>query len=544
MRSLRWRRTILVGVVAAATVAMGLTAGPDASVEAMETSPATATPAAEVEAPVPTIDWRRCPGGGRLRCARVPVPLDYDDPTGPTIKLSLLKRPASQPTERIGTLFVNPGGPGGSAADFAAYVGGFLGAEVRQRFDIVGIDPRGIGGSAPVRCQAPGQPPPFPRQAFPYTKKQIEVWLRFDRYYRHLCREGGNRILDHMSTADTARDMDLIRQALGEAQLSFYGISYGSYLGATYAAMFPDRIRAMVVDGVLDPVAWSTGRGDAAKTLPIETRIRSGVGAWESLTAAFAECDRVGKERCPLAGDSASKWLRIVHRLKRGPVKVDGYRLTYQSLVGSALGALYDDSGVRFLMRYIKRTHRDMFGSRSVRQRTDASAALDRLRRLTESFPLPGPYGASHGKAFPDYHGVACADSLNPSDPRAWIAAGKLADRWGPWFSRLWTWLSSACARWPGSKADTYFGPWAVETSAPVLVIGNTHDPSTPIHGARVLNTKLEGSRLLILDGWGHGGLGTGDCVTSAMERYLVDVVLPPTGKVCRPDRQLFPVPR
>jgi pimeloyl-ACP methyl ester carboxylesterase len=531
------RRTILSTVVATATVAMGLAATSGSSVGA--TSGTSARPAAEVEAPVPAIDWNPCRWDDAMRCARVPVPLDYDDPTGPTIKLSLLKNPANRRAQRIGTLFVNPGGPGGSATDFASYVGRVLGPRVRQRFDVIGIDPRGIGGSAPVRCRLPGQPPPSPRTAFPYTAKQIEKWLRFDRYYRKLCREGGNPILDHMSTADTARDMDLIRQALGEERLSYYGISYGSYLGATYAAMFPDRIRAMVVDGVLDPVAWSTGRGNAAKTLPIETRIRSGVGAWESLTSAFAECDRVGKQRCPLAGDAASKWLRIVHRLKRGPVKIDGYRLTYPNWVSSALGPLYDPSGVRYLMRYIKATYREMFGSRSARQQTDSYTALVRLRRVVDGFPLPGPYG--HGVAFPTYHGVACADSLNPSDPRAWIAAGKKADRWGPWFSRLWTWLSSPCARWPGSKADTYFGPWAVETSAPVLVVGNSHDPSTPIHGARVLNTKLEGSRLLLMDGWGHGALFISGCATSKMERYLVDVALPAAGTVCRPDKQLFP---
>jgi pimeloyl-ACP methyl ester carboxylesterase len=532
----RWRRMILPGVVTTATVAAGL------SVVTGSSAGATAAPApvaAEVDAPVPTIDWRRCPGGGGLQCARVLVPLDYDDPTGPTTKLRLLKNPANRPADRIGTLFVNPGGPGGSAADFASYAGAYLGASVRQRFDIVGIDPRGVGGSTPVRCRAPGQPPPYPAQAFPYTKKQIEVRLRFDRYLRRLCATGANPILDHMTTADTARDMDLIRQALGETQLSYYGISYGSYLGATYAAMFPDRIRAMIVDGVLDPVAWSTGRGDAAKTLPFSTRLRSGVGAWESLTSAFAECDRVGKKRCPLAGDAASKWLRIVHRLKRGPVKIDGQRLTYPNWVGIALGALYDRSIYRPLMRFIKTIHREMFGSRTVGARTDFGAAREQLRRAVERVRFPGPYG--YGTEYPAFNGVSCADSLNPRNPRAWIAAGKKADREGPWFGRFWTWASSPCARWPGSKADGFRGPWAVDTSAPVLVIGNSHDPATPITGARVLNTKLDGSRLLIMDGWGHGAIGTSDCVTSKMSRYLVGGALPPSGTVCRPNKKLFP---
>jgi pimeloyl-ACP methyl ester carboxylesterase len=540
VRRLRRRSVIMSTIVAGATVAMGLTVSTGASAGA----PTRAAPAAdsEVEAPIPTIDWQPCRWDDSLECARVAVPLDYDDPDGDTIKLRILKRPAGHPAERIGTLFVNPGGPGGSAADFAPYAAHALGDEVAQRFDVVGIDPRGVGGSTQVKCKNSQSAPAYPRVAFPFTPKQVKVWLRYDRYYRNVCATGANPIIDHMSTADTARDMDLIRQALGEDQLSYYGISYGTYLGATYAAMFPDHIRAMIVDGVLDPVAWSTGRGDAAATLPFSTRLRSGVGAWEALTSAFAECDRVGKERCPLAGDAASKWLRIVHRLKHGPVKLDGYWLNYSNLVGDALGPMYSRSGYRYLMRYIKATYVDMFGAQSARRATDSHAALVDLRRAVDRFPVPGPYGSpAYGVEFPSFHGVACSDSRNPANPRAWVAAGKRADRQGPWFSRLWTWASSACAKWPGSKADAFFGPWSVETSAPVLVIGNSHDPATPITGARVLNTKLEGSRLLIMNGWGHGAFGTSACATSKMERYLVDVTLPASGTVCQPNKQLYP---
>jgi pimeloyl-ACP methyl ester carboxylesterase len=536
------RRPLIACAAATATVAVGLTVTTGPSTGA--TNRSTAEPATEVEAPIPTIRWTGCgavPVARGMSCARPEVPLDYDDPTGPTIKLWMAKRSADLPDERIGTLFVNPGGPGGSSADFVGYAAQSLGKEVRQRFDIVGIDPRGVGGSAQVICRNDQQPPPYPQQAFPYTAQQTKVWLRYDRFYRTLCRDDGNRILHHMSTADTARDMDLVRQALGEEQLTYYGISYGTYLGATYAAMFPDRIRAMVVDGVLDPIAWSTGRRNAAEALPFSTRVGSGIGAWEALTSAFADCDRVGKKRCPLAGDAAGKWLRIVHRLQRGPVKVDGFRLTYPNWVSEALGALYARAGYRYLMGYIKSTYQDMFGSRAARARSDVTAARERLQRAVDRIRVPGPYGIGFGEEWPSFHGVACADSRNPTDPRAWIGAGGWADRRGPWFGRLWTWASSACANWPGSKADAYFGPFAAETSEPVLVIGNSHDPATPIHGARVLNSKLEGSRLLLMDGWGHGALGASACATSAMQRYLVDGALPPPGTVCKPNKELFP---
>ena len=146
-----------------------------------------------------------------------------------------------------------------------------------------------------------------------------------------------NPILDHMTTADTARDMDLIRQAVGDAQLSYYGISYGTYLGATYAAMFPDEVRALVLDGVLDPVAWSTGRRGLGDELPFSTRLRSGVGAWDALVSAFNECDRVGKARCPLAGQgtqtsgggSSTGSSRARARLGHG-------KLYYSDLVGGS----------------------------------------------------------------------------------------------------------------------------------------------------------------------------------------------------------------
>ena len=176
--------------------------------------------------------------------------------------------------------------------------------------------------------------------------------IRFDAWQRLACADEPAPIVGHMTTADTARDMDLIRQAVGEEQLTYYGISYGSQLGTTYAAMFPDRIRAMVLDGVLDPEEWTTGHGDAA-TRPFSERLASGYGAWQSLTAAFAECDRAGKKGCPLAGRASETWHDIVKRLRRGPFKDRlGQKLTYDALVDVALGSLYDPAVIRFLMRY------------------------------------------------------------------------------------------------------------------------------------------------------------------------------------------------
>ena len=378
----------------------------------------------------------------------------------------------------------------------------------------------------------------FPRALFPTTDRQVRTQIRYDRWVRRACRDRHSRIVGHMSTADTARDMDLVRQAVGDDQLTYYGVSYGTQLGTTYAALFPDRVRAMVLDGVLDPEEWTVGHGDAS-TRPFSERLGSGYGAWQSLTAAFAECDRVGRARCPIAGHASETWRDIVHRLRRG-----GFRgVTYDVVVGTALGALYSQESVPFLMREIKRLHRAMFGGPVVGAARPWDAAA--LRRSgADQRGIPGPYAArvGWGRTGNPFAGVACADSDNPASERKWVAAGKRADRRSPWFGKLWTWASSICASWPEStKEDRFTGPFATTTSAPVLVVGNTYDPATPLHGARAVNRLLDGSRLLVMDGWGHGALGTGPCVKRAYGDYLLDGTLPPAGTVCKPAHQLFP---
>ena len=514
-------------------------ADPSTRQEATRRPAAARAGAAQVDAPIPVLDWQPCYEGSEALCANPEVPLDYDDPTGPTLTLDVLKVPAGDPANRIGSLFVNPGGPGGSAAEFAAFFPYLVRPKVSQRFDIIGVDPRGVGPSAPMVCRNPDRYTP-PRAFPPLTKEQARSIIRSDRWFRTGCRENPGRIVGHMSTADTARDMDLIRQAVGDDQLTYYGVSYGSYLGATYAAMFPDRVRAVLVDGVLDPVAWSTGRQGGGANRPFSARLNSGYGAWQALTSAFAECDRVGRRKCRLSGESTEKWLELTERLRRRPVKVDGGRLTYQDVVGITLSLLYSAEAYRFLMRIIDDLHRQVFrdpGPRLIAKKSDWSER--RLRQVSEKRGIPGPYGwARYGSAFV---GVACSDTDNPAHPMDWWGDGIRADRRTPWFGRFWTWVSSTCANWPAAtKQDRFTGPWFRTTSEPVLVVGNTYDPATPLHGARALNRMLGGSRLLVLNGWGHGAIATGPCIDEIYRDYLIDGTLPAEGKVCRPRSRLF----
>ena len=245
------------------------------------------------------------------------MPLDHARPRGAAISIAVIRLPATDPTRRIGSLFLNPGGPGGSGVDFTLFAGPFLYTEeVRARFDLVGFDPRGIMRSTALRCfGTPRQwAPYFTRFAFPITPEEEAIWIASDRYLVQACDQRGGRIIDHMTTADVARDLDLLRQAVGDSRLTYAGYSYGSYLGVTYANLFPDKVRALVVDGVLDPIAWATGRAGEGSRIPFSTRLRSDVGAQATLNEFFRLCDAnpdnprvLGPDGCTFSGNSAGR---------------------------------------------------------------------------------------------------------------------------------------------------------------------------------------------------------------------------------------------
>jgi len=256
--------------------------------------------------------------GFPFECAKVWVPVDYDGPDRSLIALAPVRLPATDPARRIGSLFLNPGGPGGSGVDFVLGLGPFLySEEVRASFDLVGFDPRGIARSTPLLCfdgleESLAALPPFP---FPVTPREEVTQTRSNATVANACDERGGRIIDHMSTANVARDMEPLRRAVGDAKLTYAGYSYGSYLGVTYANLFPDRVRALVVDGVLDPVAWATGRANQAATLPFSTRLRSDAEAQATLEEFFRLCD-AGGETCAFR-----RFSRPVRRSRRPPAR-------------------------------------------------------------------------------------------------------------------------------------------------------------------------------------------------------------------------------
>src|SRR3954453_23772155 len=268
------------------------------------------------------IAWSKC--FGQFQCGTLQVPLDYSKPNGTTISLAVVKLPATDPAHRIGSLLLNPGGPGGSGVDYTGFAGAELYTpEVRARFDLVGFDPRGIARSTALRCfgtidQAVSVFTPFP---FPTPRDELSEWIAADSRLVDACDQRGGKIADHMATADVARDMDRLRSAVGDSQLNYAGVSYGSYLGVTYANLFPDRVRAVVVDDVLDPIAWSTGRGIEGFLVPFPPGLDRDAGAMATLNEFFRLCD-AGGPRCAFSGDAAGRFARLAGRVRKQPVEM------------------------------------------------------------------------------------------------------------------------------------------------------------------------------------------------------------------------------
>jgi pimeloyl-ACP methyl ester carboxylesterase len=536
---------------------------------------------------VPELAWEECPDEGwfflgeppggaepppgeelppppTFQCADATVPLDYDDPDGPTTTLSVKRRVADDPANRIGSLFVNPGGPGGSGVDFVSAADFTYPTDVLARFDVVGFDPRGITRSDPLVCFSDGEEffefhrflPTFP--VTPAEERQVAA--AFEELGR-LCEERGGGILRHMSTGDVVRDLDLLRQAVDDERLTFAGYSYGSHIGTTYANMFPGRVRAIMIDGVLDPVAWTTGVRPSGSpedwarrsALPVSTRVRSAEGSWATFQQFAALCRRAGPERCALAeGDPLRRVADLAARLREQPAELPQgggffFRVGFAELVSLTVGALYSPGVWAEYAEFVEEIERFR----------DPAAAARSYRELAGRLGLAAAPGDPEGEEPPAgeppleepplqspyevYTGVMCADSDNPSTPRWWRWASRESDRRAPYFGRYWTWQSIACASWPArSVEDRYAGPWNARTANPVLVVGNRWDPATPYSGALHVSRLLPGSRLLTLRGWGHVASGQSTCIDSAVEAYLLEGTLPPVGAVCRPDLEPF----
>lgn len=458
-----------------------------------------------------------------FECKHVDVPLDYDRPRRGTIEVELTRIPASDPDARRGSILFNPGGPGGSGIDFIVGFGPFVGfalsPEIPQQFDLIGFDPRGISRSTPIRCfstldEAVEVFPPFP---FPEDRSEVRTVRRGDRRLAHACRHDydARRIGRHMSTANVARDMDQIRQSVGDEQLNFLGLSYGTFIGATYANLFPDRVGSIVVDGVLDPVAWVNEEAE----VPFSTRLRSDEGAAETLNEFFRQCDAAAPGNCALAPDSEARFDALAASLKEAPRTVvdpetgESFDVTYRDVIGFSLGVLYNPFGYAFLAEIYALLESSP---------PAGTPTFAPISGLMDGFHPDGP-DEPYENFVEGFPAVACVDTNNPRSYRTWERAGEAAEAEFGHFGKIWTWASSPCAQWPFKDRDRYEGPFTAVTSNPVLVIGNLYDPATRYEGAQTVRSLLPNSALLTVDTPGHTSLGLNECAGFVTAQYLLD---------------------
>lgn len=463
-----------------------------ATVPAAGAAPSDPAPATGFTPPAEPIRFGPCPPevstDPEVRCGQLPVPLDHADPAGPKISVAVSRiRASGTPAEHRGALLVNPGGPGNTGLDYAASKRAKLPEGVRRSYDVIGFDPRGVGRSAPVDCGPAGGLFEHPRpEPVPRGHAAEESYLDgLDRLAAD-CARGAGAALPHISTAETARDVDLIRRALGEPVLNYLGVSYGTYLGAAYAAEFPQHTGRMVLDSAVSPDDWH--RFDVRQAFAMLEQ-RDVLFGW---IAAHPELG-LGAER----GEVRRNYLAARARLP--------------------IGALGPDEFDRAVYRALSRTERwepfarDLAG---LLRTGDGSALLPEL-----------PEDAGDRNSEAALRTVKCADSRRPN--RAEVLGSIRALRTADPQPVLTGLEAAACAFWPRPRETARLGHPAMP---PVLLTQAAHDPTTPLDGAIRLRERLPDSRLAVLDdGYSHGAFASqrNACLDGTAERYLLTGDLP-----------------
>lgn len=469
---------------------------------------ATANPAAPTAAPVPPLAWTGCRDG--FQCSSLTVPLDYADATAGTVKLRLIRLPASQPSQRVGALLINPGGPGVSAVDFLrGFAKDSAPAVLRQRFDLVAFDPRGTTGSAPVHClDTAGLDRYFHVDQDPDNASEVQAFHAASVSFAAGCRARSARILPHLSTAVAARDMDSVRAALHEPKLTYLGYSYGTALGAAYLDQFPTHVRAMVLDGALDPrITWDQLATGQAK------------GFEQAFGSFIRWCDGHASQcdfRRAVSGDLGAAFDKIRARVEQSPLPGAGGRTVGPSELFFGTGqAMYSTAYWQFLGTALADAAK---GDGSVMLQL-SDIYLDR----TDS---------GYANSLEANFAVNCVDRPFPKDDAAYQRLAEQLTKVAPRFGPAIGWGSEQCALWPVPATGR---PHAVsgKGSPPIVVVGTTRDPATPYVWAQGLAAQLEHGVLITFDGDGHTAYRASApaCITSPINTYLL------TGRAPAPTR-------
>ncbi|MFJ6384120.1 alpha/beta hydrolase [Kitasatospora sp. NPDC092039] len=511
------------------TAATGCQGDGSSAAEPAPTSPATGTgtgagTAAAAGLAAQQLDWHACAapssaqGTGTApaadwQCATLKAPLDHGKPDGTTIDLALIRSRAKDEQHRIGSLLFNFGGPGASGvATLPAFAATY--ASLNSRYDLVGFDPRGVGASAGVRClDDRAMDAATAAESTPETPDEVKALDDGNARFAAACERNSGAVLPYVDTESAARDLDLMRQVLGDRKLSYFGISYGTQLGGVYAHLFPQQVGRVVLDSVVDPTKD-----------PQQSALGQAQGFQLALGDFMKACAAQAGTACPTGagGDAGTaKVVELVQKLERSPLPTkQGRQLTESLAVTGIAGALYSQETWPALAAGL---------SEAMEQGTG-----DTLLRLADGLNGRDPQG-HYTNLNAANRAISCVDAqqrYSDQDVQQQLPRFRAAS---PVFGALTAWGLTGCTGWPvpGKAAHPEV---AAPGAAPVLVVGTTGDPATPVEGARTMAQQLGAGVgvTVTLQGEGHGGYNTGNpCLKQTVDAYLLDGTVPADGTTC-----------
>ena len=454
------------------------------------------------------LDWTDCRDGAQ--CARLTVPLDYAEPEGRAITLSLLKVPAADEARRLGSLVVNPGGPGGSGIDYAAGGEQVFGPGLSRAYDVVGFDPRGVGESTPVQCGSDAQLNRLiDSDPSPDTAAERRTSDRLIRGLGESCLRESGALARHVSTVEVARDMDVLRAALGEQRLDYFGASYGTFIGATYAELFGDKIDRMVLDGAIDPDAST-----------VEVNLVQARGFETGLRAYVAAC--VEDDDCFLGStveEGVARIQQFLRDVEDEPLKTSSGR---ELTAGNAVYGIW-------LPLYSRPSWPALDAGLESAFAGDGSVLMNIADQYLQRTPR-GRYTTNQTEVFNVINCLDRNDGVPSSQVDRYLPRFEQAS---PTFGAIFAYSISTCASWP-VRSGTQPRPVDAPKSPPILVVGTTRDPATPLVWSQALADQLPRGVLVTRDGDGHTGFRSGsECTDRTVERYLVDGVVPERDVSC-----------
>ncbi|QHA06030.1 alpha/beta fold hydrolase [Streptomyces broussonetiae] len=475
-----------------------------------------ATPSALSSYYTQQLHWRSC-GSPGFQCATMKAPLDYGTPGAGDVRLAVTRKQATGKGKPIGSLLINPGGPGGSAIDYVqSYAGIGYPADVRARYDIVGMDPRGVARSEPVECLDGRRMDQYAQTDLtPDNQQERDALVAADKKFDESCGAHSARLLRYVSTVEAARDMDILRAVLGDPKLNYVGASYGTFLGATYAGLFPDRVGRMVLDGAMDPSI-------DARTLNLDQ-----TAGFETAFQAFSK-DCVRHSDCPLGGKGTTP-AQVGDHLKAFFRKLDAHPIPTGDTNGRKLDEALATTGVIAAMYDQGEWEQLREALTSAMKENDGASLL----ALSDSYYERDASG-HYSNLMMANPAVNCLD-LPPAftGPDQVQQALPAFEKASPVFGDTLAWAALSCAYWPVKATGV---PHRIEAkgAAPIVVVGTTRDPATPYRWAESLSRQLSSGRLLTYVGDGHTAYGRGStCIDTAINTYLLHGTPPTTGKRC-----------